>query len=173
MNELWLIIPLLVSPGFVAGTILRLVVQWLKSAKWTPSWLRDMLVEDETAKVIAGLFLIAVAILVISGLGLLLLVGYLFFGGVQSGAATLVPHKELVYLSIAMMIGMLGSYPFRIWNPKSRESFSFKAFLRPVFVAPLVFIPLWQTVGRGEINLITYLLAYQNGFFWNTVLLKK
>jgi hypothetical protein len=37
-------------------------------------------------------------------------------------------------------------------------------------VAPIVFIAVYQTISDPEFKVMTLLFAFQNGFFWQTVL---
>lgn len=90
----------------------------------------------------------------------------------------------IVYLImfVFVMSGMLGKVAFDAINAGEgltlRQCLSAKNFFRTVIVAPIVFLTFLNTAdfssGNGELGLlIMACLAFQNGFFWQTVLPAK
>jgi hypothetical protein len=69
-------------------------------------------------------------------------------------------------LFVAMVIGMLFNY-FWIYGLHVPNDLS--EFFRPVLVAPIVFLTVYTTVTKQSRGVIPVLLAFQNGFFWQTV----
>ena len=76
----------------------------------------------------------------------------------------------LVYLGV--LIGMVSQYFYGITES---QTFSLRSFLRPLFVSPLVLLPLVDILQKVQTTTaIEYvsmtILGFQNGFFWQTVL---
>jgi hypothetical protein len=69
-----------------------------------------------------------------------------------------------------MVLGMLGEYMFRL---KKWSSFKLEEFVRPFWVALIVFGVPWATVDKSTITLSSVIACYQNGFFWKMVLEKQ
>jgi hypothetical protein len=51
-----------------------------------------------------------------------------------------------------------------------REIFSDLEFVAALFVSPLIFNSIYALTKQNPESVADYLLAYQNGFFWHTVL---
>ena len=71
----------------------------------------------------------------------------------------------------AMLLGMLASYAYkRFSHPETeRPDWDWGLFLAPVFVSPIIFIPLYtmiQESANGSLNSMLLLIAFQNGFLW-------
>jgi hypothetical protein len=66
-----------------------------------------------------------------------------------------------------MVLGMLGEYMFRL---KKWSSFRLEEFVRPLWVALIVFGIPWSTVDKSVVTLSSVITCYQNGFFWKLVL---
>jgi hypothetical protein len=70
---------------------------------------------------------------------------------------------------VGVVFGMVAQY---VWSKP--ESFSWLDFLRPIVVSPLVLLPLIGSLSGGPLEamqlLSLALLAFQNGYFWQTVL---
>jgi hypothetical protein len=86
---------------------------------------------------------------------------------VAFGNAPTVPLVAMMFVCI--VVGMAARYWFYL-----RGRFSWSAFLRPLFVSPLVLLPLLGTlqpdVRMQPVQVISVaILAFQNGFFWRTV----
>lgn len=68
-----------------------------------------------------------------------------------------------------VVLGMIARYFFYMRRP-----FSWRSFLKPLFVSPIVLLPLLGTVqSAAEIEVMQSIsfgvLAFQNGFFWQVV----
>ncbi len=72
-------------------------------------------------------------------------------------------------LMLCMLAGMLGKY---LWDATASGSFGsprLVELLRPILVSPIVFGVLWAAAKDQPPNLLGYVAAFQNGFFWQTV----
>ena len=85
-------------------------------------------------------------------------------------------HETLavVFCYSAMVLGMVAQYAY---NQARTRDFQFDpaAFFMPIFVSPIVFIPLLTVVADvhttgalAQPKLMVYLIAFQNGFFWRS-----
>ena len=85
-------------------------------------------------------------------------------------------HETLavVFCYAAMVVGMMAQYAYQ---QTQTHDFRFDpaAFLMPIFVSPIVFIPLLTVIGEvnttgafAQPKLMVYLIAFQNGFFWRS-----
>ena len=91
----------------------------------------------------------------------------------QEGApAETSPWTALSYF-VAMVAGMLAQ---TVWDalqkrqPNQAPTFDKWEFVKPGLVAPIVFIAVYQTISDPAFKVMTLLFAFQNGFFWQTVL---
>lgn len=77
-------------------------------------------------------------------------------------------------LYVAMVLGMLAHYVYgRLQRLRGRRrKFDVGALLAPVFVSPIVFLPLASILQSAEpvqasaSRLMLFLVAFENGFFW-------
>jgi hypothetical protein len=78
---------------------------------------------------------------------------------------------QIVGLYIAMILGMPAHYLYnRLSQPLARRpSFDLGVFIAPIFLSPMVFIPLFETLKAAEFkrqaSLMSLLVAFENGFF--------
>jgi DMSO/TMAO reductase YedYZ heme-binding membrane subunit len=82
-------------------------------------------------------------------------------------------------LVLAMLAGVLSSFLFERLKPKGTAPvaigtelsavFHSAQFFAAVIVAPLVFNGIYVSVSQNPQGLTDYILAYQNGFFWQAV----
>lgn len=75
----------------------------------------------------------------------------------------------LIILYIFMLIGMLASYAFKHFShdKDGRKHWDWGLFLAPIFVSPMIFIPLYtafQQTDSESPRLLMFLVAFQNGF---------
>jgi hypothetical protein len=85
-----------------------------------------------------------------------------------------------VLLAVLMLAGIFSSFVFEkakqagqdgtsVWL-KLRSIFSDFQFIAALFVSPLIFNSIYALTNQNPESLGDFLLAYQNGFFWQTVL---
>jgi hypothetical protein len=87
---------------------------------------------------------------------------------------------SIVLLAILMIAGIFSSFVFEkakqegrgvtdVW-PALRSIFSDLQFVAALFVSPLIFNSIYTLTNQNPETIGDFLLAYQNGFFWQTVL---
>jgi len=69
-------------------------------------------------------------------------------------------------LFLAMVSGILCNY---FWLFGLRAPHDWSQFFRPVLVSPIVFLSVYMTVTKQPRGLVPILIAFQNGFFWQTI----
>lgn len=77
--------------------------------------------------------------------------------------------KRAGWLMACMIGGMLAKY---VWDATASGSFSSPSLvelLRPILVSPIVFGVVWTAAQEQPPNLLVYVAAFQNGFFWQTI----
>ncbi len=84
------------------------------------------------------------------------------FGGVS-------PLTAIAIMFVCTLFGIIAHYFFTL-----KGKFSWRKFLKPLFISPIVFLPLLGSVqslpNLENIQLISFgILAFQNGFFWKVV----
>ncbi len=77
----------------------------------------------------------------------------------------------IIVLYVIMVLGMLASYAFQHFSKEKaeRKEWDFGLFLAPVFVSPVIFIPLltaFQHADSDSPRMMMFLVAFQNGFLW-------
>jgi hypothetical protein len=82
---------------------------------------------------------------------------------------TTTPIIDIVVLTACTVLGTAARYFFYL-----ETEFSWRLFLKPLVVSPIVVYPLLGFVQSGsglELNRLIFLafVAFQNGFFWNVV----
>jgi hypothetical protein len=70
-------------------------------------------------------------------------------------------------LFLAMVCGTFANY---FWVHGFMTPIDVDGLWKPLLVSPIVFLPVYTAVTRQPRGLIPILLAFQNGFFWQTVL---
>jgi hypothetical protein len=86
----------------------------------------------------------------------------------------------IALLAALMIVGIFSSFVFEKAKKSRRDGtpISLKLasivtdfqFVAALFVSPLIFNSIYALVGQNPESLGDFLLAYQNGFFWQTVL---
>jgi CDP-diglyceride synthetase len=111
-------------------------------------------------------------LLLLSGFVLLLhlTTGFPSAASRQSFGGGVSPLAALGLMFVCTMLGIMAHYILYL-----KGKFSWKNFLKPLVVSPIVFLPLIGAVqsvsGLESIQMITFaILAFQNGFFWKEVL---
>jgi len=86
------------------------------------------------------------------------------------------PDGEWVYKDIVLFLAMLaGMITNTLTNRIKKHKLNVRGidFLKPLFVAPIVFMVVWGVIGKMvEFNFMTCCFAYTNGYFWKTILKK-
>jgi hypothetical protein len=78
----------------------------------------------------------------------------------------------VIVLYACMLLGMLAQYGHtRFSQPqRTRKKFDLGLFFAPVFASPIIFIPLFAALQNSVSDLntrvMTFLVAFENGFFW-------
>ena len=85
------------------------------------------------------------------------------FGGVS-------PVAAIGAMMVCTVLGIAAEYFFRLKGP-----FSWRSFLKPLCVSPIVLLPLIGSVqSSGTMTSVQFIsicfLSFQNGFFWRIVL---
>ena len=122
-------------------------------------------------------------------LGFLLLlgvnvVGSRFYPGglllAQAPAERSASLSNLVLLAVLMLLGILSSFIFErskqasangvsVWENFSAVFSDFR-LIAAVFVSPIIFNSVYSLVNQNPETVSDFLLAYQNGFFWQSVI---
>jgi membrane protease YdiL (CAAX protease family) len=103
--------------------------------------------------------------------------GYLFAQAPTDASASLV---NLSLLALLMFLGILSSFIFErakqrssdqesVWTNFSMVLTDFQ-FIAAVFVSPIIFNSIYSLVHQNPEGVSDFLLAYQNGFFWQSIL---
>ena len=108
-------------------------------------------------------------------LGIFLILDYTGFiekGGTSFWAK--VPWREIV-LYFSMLGGMAAKYMYDwIENAKARKrSFRKWQLFKPMFVSPIIFGTIYGTIDPKTSMILLLVFAFQNGFFWQTILQKQ
>lgn len=108
---------------------------------------------------------------------------YYYPGGfalAQNSSASNASPWGIALLTVLMIVGIFSSFVFekakksrRDGTPVSLKLTSILTdfqFVAALFVSPLIFNSIYALIGQNPETLGDFLLAYQNGFFWQTVL---
>jgi hypothetical protein len=91
-------------------------------------------------------------------------------GRISKGFDNSVEFPNILLLYVAMVAGMLSQHLYTWLQDGKRVPFRPRAFLAPVFVAPIVFIPFYNSVRLSwadpSVRWLIILVAYENGFFF-------
>jgi hypothetical protein len=71
---------------------------------------------------------------------------------------------------VIMLAGMAAEYMFGL---KDFKKFTLSEFIRPFWVALIVFSVPWSLVDKSTLTFGSVLACYQNGFFWKKVLERR
>lgn len=99
-----------------------------------------------------------------------------YMGIIEKGAASFfvqIPWIEIA-LYFVMIAGMEAKYIYDwIGSGKGRQKkFQKWQMLKPMFVSPLVFGSIYASMSEISSFVLLFVFAFQNGFFWQTVLQK-
>jgi hypothetical protein len=74
-----------------------------------------------------------------------------------------------------MVLGMASKYLFDVICEKKRRRIAFNKwqFLKPFLVSPIIFGAILSQVPENISAFMLFLISYQNGFFWHTLLYKS
>ncbi|MCU0285579.1 MAG: hypothetical protein MUF15_04180 [Acidobacteria bacterium] len=83
------------------------------------------------------------------------------------------PWKDMG-MFFAMLLGMASKYLFDLIGEKNRRRITFNKwqFLKPFLVSPIIFGAILSQVPENISAFMLFLISYQNGFFWHTLLYK-
>jgi hypothetical protein len=83
------------------------------------------------------------------------------------------PWKDMG-MFFAMVLGMASKYLFDVIGEKKRRRIAFNKwqFLKPFLVSPIIFGAILSQVPENISAFMLFLISYQNGFFWHTLLYK-
>ena len=84
-----------------------------------------------------------------------------------------IPWLE-IGLYLIMLVGMASKYLFDVIGDKKRKKIKFNKwqFIKPFLVSPMIFGAVYAMIPETTSALLLLIFAYQNGFFWHTVLNK-
>lgn len=69
-----------------------------------------------------------------------------------------------------MLLGMAANYLWDMINHDQRlGSIDQLRLMAPSLISPIVFYPIYSTLTGDVVKFAAFLLAFQNGFFWQTV----
>lgn len=83
-----------------------------------------------------------------------------------------IPWLE-ISLYFIMLVGMAAKYFFDAIGEGNKLMFQKWQFFKPMLVSPLVFGAIYGSFGENTSILLLLTFAFQNGFFWQTILAKK
>lgn len=84
------------------------------------------------------------------------------------------PHLAILGAYVACVAGMSARYFFDFFDtPQPQRRFDLGTFLKPLFISPIVFLPLLGLIPQkphlGPESLYVWFNAFQNGFFWSVL----
>ena len=84
-----------------------------------------------------------------------------------------IPWLE-IGLYFIMLLGMASKYLYDAIGERNRKKIKFNKwqFIRPFLVSPMIFIAVYSMIPETTSAFLLLIFAYQNGFFWQTVLYK-
>jgi hypothetical protein len=84
-----------------------------------------------------------------------------------------IPWLE-IGLYFIMLLGMVSKYLYDAIGEKNRKKIKFNKwqFIKPFLVSPMIFIAVYSMIPETTSAFLLLIFAYQNGFFWQTVLYK-
>jgi hypothetical protein len=84
-----------------------------------------------------------------------------------------IPWLE-IGLYFIMLLGMASKYLFDAIGEKKRKKIKFNKwqFIKPFLVSPMIFVAVYSMTPETTSAFLLLIFAYQNGFFWHTVLYK-
>lgn len=82
----------------------------------------------------------------------------------RANGAILVAYNCALFGS--MVAGILAKY---FWERGFAGAVDLNAMWKPILITPIIFLPVYVATTKQPRGLIPVLLAFQNGFFWQTV----
>ena len=83
-----------------------------------------------------------------------------------------IPWLE-VSLYLVMIVGMVAKYLYDTINTGNEVSLQKWQFIKPICVSPIIFASVYAVVGKESSVVLLLLFAFQNGFFWQSILYRK
>jgi hypothetical protein len=138
-----------------------------------------LIVKKEWPEAKQVIFILSV---LMTGLAVYLAVEILFQGNRQviskgdGGLLANLPWQD-IGMFFSMLVGMASKYLFDIINEKDekkkrRIAFNKWQFLKPFLVSPIIFGTILSQVPDNMPVFMLFIISYQNGFFWHTLLYK-
>lgn len=89
-----------------------------------------------------------------------------------STSLTLTQKTSLyITLFLTMIIGMLAKTTYDVLTQSADATGTIQEYIIPVLISPIAFGSVLNAASKGmKIDISTYIFAFQNGFFWKTVL---
>ncbi len=72
-----------------------------------------------------------------------------------------------------MLVGMSAKYLFDAIGEGNKIKFEKWQLFKPMLVSPIVFSAVYGSIGENSPITLNLIFAFQNGFFWQTVLNKR
>jgi hypothetical protein len=114
---------------------------------------------------------ILVTLILIVGLGL-----YIYFSipkVTEKGDIGEIISWSDVVMYLMMLAGMLAKYFWDVIEQKKRFKIDGLQLIKPMLVSPIIFIGIVTLTVDTNLSLLHFLLSFQNGFFWQTILYKQ
>lgn len=82
----------------------------------------------------------------------------------RSAGVALVVYNCTLFM--AMVAGIFAKY---FWERGFTDPVDLNIMWKPILVTPIIFLPVYVAATKQPRGLIPILLAFQNGFFWQTI----
>src|SRR3990172_2672335 len=124
-------------------------------------------------------FVIQIFLIVVSVFVLHHYFGY--FNTIQEKGGLIIPeHWTLCGLYVSTIIGIVGHHVFiqirGVEESKRKTKIKWMPLIKPLIISPIIFLAVMTQLaqmgagGEGlKANIIQFILAFQNGFFWKTI----
>ena len=150
----------------LAILLLLLLIEWRRAAREASTRVAE---QSHATRFILGLLLVICASVMAAT--------WLSTHETMDSGAQAVPWGTVGLLYVAMIVGMFAQYFYFYAELK----FRWRSFIKPFLASPIIFMPLvsaYQKALTGldafELgDLMLFLVAFQNGFFWKVIFDKK
>lgn len=79
-------------------------------------------------------------------------------------------------LYASVLLGMAAKWGWdevRRFERRPKRSLNLLLLAKPLLISPIVFLFMWALLKKQPVGLVYYLLGFQNGFFWQSILYPK